>query len=246
MLVNLKKVSMRIYIMIMVTCVLFMVTGCQKEEFIYPKGDIVGFIDMVDRYGNELDDKSGVSVSIDGTDIKTITNELGRYKLTDVPVGTYKIIYKRSDFGALVIESYQFVGGDVPAFIYPQTIYQQSDVEVINADISISEKEIIISGVLSKSESLRYLVCISKQEDVSYLNYDFAFRGYWTNRESEFQVYEIADDKFYNENDKVYVMIYSVNPHESYGYYNHTIQDYVYTSLKQAYDLQEVLVEKAE
>ncbi|MCU4164763.1 carboxypeptidase regulatory-like domain-containing protein [Marinilabiliaceae bacterium A049] len=232
--------------MAFVSIFMLMNTACSKKDYIYPEGSIVGFIRLIDTNGKMLTDNSGVIVTVEGTNINAITNEIGRFELVDVPVGTYNIVCEKNNFGSYIYESFQFIGGDVPAFIYMPKIYQQSEVEVTNVDIDITESEIEIRGGLSESKGLRFFICIGNQEDVSFLNYDFAYRGYWTGVGSEFNLYDSNDGKYhYSAGERVYVIIYSVNAYEEYGFLNKAIDEYIYTSLKQTYNRVEVVVEKS-
>jgi hypothetical protein len=61
-------------------------------------GDIVGFVQVYDTLLQVMGDASGVKVSLPGTSISTTSDVTGRWQLSNVPPGTYKIFFSKDGF----------------------------------------------------------------------------------------------------------------------------------------------------
>ncbi len=96
------------------------IAGCEnKEEYIdfSRTGSINGCITRVyHEFGGEVT-KENVKVEIIGTDISTMTDEEGRFSLTNVPTGTYDIKFSRKDLADYEYHNVEIIGGDVPVVI---------------------------------------------------------------------------------------------------------------------------------
>src|SRR6056297_3407540 len=78
-----KFIPMKILKIIIISTILFSIFGCNTDEDINTyEGNIVGFVSLCDENGNWLKDKSGVNVSVEGTEHSTLTNEDGWFELT--------------------------------------------------------------------------------------------------------------------------------------------------------------------
>ncbi|MHA1342160.1 MAG: hypothetical protein ACTSO2_19490, partial [Promethearchaeota archaeon] len=71
---------------------------------------ITGYIEVRDEYFNPLDDFSGVSINIKGTNYITQSDSTGKWTLTDIPAGVYDLIYSKSGFDSLLIFGFSFAG----------------------------------------------------------------------------------------------------------------------------------------
>lgn len=63
------------------------------------RGNIVGKIRLYDQDDNLLTNASGVTVTIAQTNVSTVTNESGQWKLDSIPFGTYDIILSKAGYG---------------------------------------------------------------------------------------------------------------------------------------------------
>ena len=61
--------------------------------------------------GSQPIDRSGVTVSIQGTSISTITDSLGQWTINGVPTGSYTITETKQGYGMTEQQGFQFVGG---------------------------------------------------------------------------------------------------------------------------------------
>lgn len=92
-------------------------------EVSIPNGAITGFIFPVDYMGRPVSDKSGITVSLEGTSISANSDKTGKWTLSNVPAGVYNISFSKSDYSTNKIVAYQFVGNGtafIPTAYIPQ------------------------------------------------------------------------------------------------------------------------------
>ncbi|MEA1899020.1 MAG: carboxypeptidase-like regulatory domain-containing protein [Bacteroidota bacterium] len=228
---------MKIFKIIIISNILLFLIGCDKnDENIFLKGNIVGFVNLVDETGNEVEDKSGANVSIEGLTSSANTNENGRFELSNVPAGTYNIIYNKTGYGSYKRFSFQFIGGNIPAMLYETTLYEQPKIEIQSLDISFNDNVINISGKITETSQYTVQAFFNDSSNVSNLNYDYASYRYsfCCIPTTQFSQSIYLSETPYSLGDKVYLVIYFINPNEKYGYYDYEKEKYVYTSYKKA------------
>ena len=102
---------------ILTVSILFMaLPGCEEEGPQGPagpvlSGDLIGYAILTDLSGSQLPDRSGVTVTAEGTNISDVSDSTGRWVLTNLPTGTYTIAYSKTGYGTRKGMGYQFVGG---------------------------------------------------------------------------------------------------------------------------------------
>lgn len=236
---------MKVFITIVISSILIILPGCDKnKENKYFQGNIVGFVKLTNEIGNEIDDKSGVNVSIDGL-ANTMTNNNGRFEFKNVPAGTYKLIYDKPGYGSHKRFSYQFIGGNVPALLDETTLYELPNIEIQSLDISFKDDRINISGIISDTRAYRFHVFFNNSSDVSNLNYDYSF---FTSRSSgtitQFSNSIDVFDTPYTKGDKIYLVIYFYNYHDT-GYFDFETEKHIYPSHKKASDVVSLILVSA-
>jgi hypothetical protein len=78
--------------------------SCGRDSISGPSGTtLFGSVALQDAWGNELDDSSGVVVSIDGLSLKTVTEKNGAWRIDDVPAGRHDIRLAKATFGTMRI-----------------------------------------------------------------------------------------------------------------------------------------------
>ena len=80
-------------------------------------GSLSGFIDLYQENGSQINDKSGVRVSIEGRNNYAYTNTDGRYSLENVEAGIFNVVFEKAGFGVHKIIAREFVGGG-DAYLY--------------------------------------------------------------------------------------------------------------------------------
>jgi hypothetical protein len=237
---------MKIFKIIIISNILIFLLGCDKnDENIFLEGNIVGFVNLVDETGNEVEDKSGVNISIEGLTNSANTNENGRFELSNVPAGTYNIIYNKTGFGIYKRFSYQFIGGNVPAFLYETSLYEQPKIEIQSLDISFTDNIINIAGEITETNHFTVQTFINDSSNVSNENYDHASARYsysgWAYTQFSQSIY--LSETPYSQGDKVYLVIYFINPNEEYGYYDYEKETRIYSSYKKASSVINLILE---
>lgn len=222
--------------------------GCDKsDDNISFSGEIIGFVNLTDNNGVEIEDKSGVKVSIEGTGNSANTDEDGRFELTNVKAGTYNIIYDKADYGSCKFFSYQFIGGNVPAFIDIKELYELPNVELVNMEMEYTDERTVFSdnGInfyfeTTGSYNIRFTLFFNHSADVSKTNYDYKFTYSNSSHSSpltEFSTYVGIDNSPYSKGETAYIKVYFCNFYEKNMLYGYDIEDYKYTSYKEASDV---------
>jgi hypothetical protein len=88
---------------------------CTKDgSDLLPDGNIVGYVFTFNEFNELQDDHSGVNVFTEGEhkSYQTITDKQGRFELTDLPAGTYKLIFSKPGFGTLKQFGVKHLGGE--------------------------------------------------------------------------------------------------------------------------------------
>ena len=82
--------------------VLLGLTSCNKDEDTTPepitKANIIGSVNLYDEGVTQIDN-SNMIVKVEGTETSATTDADGDFTLSDVPFGTYTLIYEKSGFG---------------------------------------------------------------------------------------------------------------------------------------------------
>lgn len=74
-------------------------------------GNLNGEIELHGVRGELLTDMSGVKVVVEGTSFSALTDARGKWKIKDLPAGTYILVYSKAGIGTTKRFGYQFVGG---------------------------------------------------------------------------------------------------------------------------------------
>ena len=106
----------RSFAILSVSILLMALPGCEEEGPQGPAGpvltgDLIGYTILTDLYGSQVPDRSGVTVTAEGTTISAVSDSTGRWVLTNLPTGTYTIAYSKTGYGTRKGMGYQFVGG---------------------------------------------------------------------------------------------------------------------------------------
>ncbi len=110
-----------------------MVAGCKGTPTSpLSTGSITGQIVLVDSNCMELPSSAGIAIELIGTGIKTTTDSLGFWTLTNVPAGYYNIKCSKSGFSSYEWTNVEFVGsgilpiyqthGHFPEILVPRTL----------------------------------------------------------------------------------------------------------------------------
>jgi hypothetical protein len=85
---------------------MFIFSACEKENLTLsdePHASIKGSLSsMNDINGNSVINRSGVKVSLRGTDRSSITDQFGAYEIKDIPEGNYVLDAQKEGYGRVV------------------------------------------------------------------------------------------------------------------------------------------------
>jgi hypothetical protein len=85
--------------------------SCGRDSISGPSGTALsGTVALQDAWGNDLDDFSGVAVSVGGLSLKAVTDKNGSWHIDDVPAGRYDITLAKATFGMMRILDQAVVG----------------------------------------------------------------------------------------------------------------------------------------
>ena len=114
-------------------------------------GSIVGFVSPVDENGNLSTTKSGIVVSIDGTNpaVTATTNADGRFELANVRNGTYNLTYTKAGLATYHRYGLGHVGGDQPTYLGTTTITPVSTIYASNLSPSYSTGSVTLYFTLN-------------------------------------------------------------------------------------------------
>src|SRR5690242_2166555 len=79
-------------------------------------GILTGRVELYSTEGSYVFDRQGVSVSIDGTNIRVMTTAEGKWVIPSLPMGTYVITFEKPGYGMEKVFGYQFTGGGTAYF----------------------------------------------------------------------------------------------------------------------------------
>ncbi len=101
-------------------------------------GTMVGFVKLYDEYGFIIEDKSGVKVTITGTDpgISATTNSQGRYEINDLETGNYHLEFSKDGFGTYTYRL-GFLAGPVPDYVGFQSMVQVSTTQITGLNVFV-------------------------------------------------------------------------------------------------------------
>lgn len=123
------------------------------------KGNITGFVVPVSADGEFVNDKSGVTASIEGTSFLATTKSDGSFTFTGVPPGIYTISYEKSGYGVSKSVAYQFIGGGTSlvgtAYICEPPVFTVSE---LSTGTSATSVKITLSEPFSTSKRIQFFV----------------------------------------------------------------------------------------
>lgn len=189
-------------------------------------GSISGFVDLYEEDGSQINDKSGVKISIEGRNNFAFTNSDGRYHLENVSAGIFNIVYEKEGFGLNKIIAREFVGGG-NAFINSIPLLKLPNFNVTSLNIIKAQgsSDLTISGNISNAKSYsRYVISFfGKSENVSndpqnYLmaTHIYVYRDSTTFTSSWSNLNESLLAVGFNSGETIYVAAYSSSLTYSY------------------------------
>jgi hypothetical protein len=143
-------------------------------------GDLTGNVILVNSDMNTVQDRSGATVSAEGTTFSAMTDTAGYWTIKGLPAGTYSVSFTKPGYDIYKNTSFQFVGGGLLWFeLGSVTLYQPPSYTITLDTIkprSISRDSVAdsISGIYghfsvipSDAKPLSWRIIISKDPNPS-------------------------------------------------------------------------------
>ncbi len=168
-------------------CLSLMILSCTKENDLgVLKGDIIGEVNLLDQYGYQEKDMSGTTVTISNDEFSAtiVTDELGSYKVQNVPFGVYNTKYEHNGYLERTPEKIKHIGGasatlstynmdQIPTYeVHLDSVVKQSH------DIYAYGKMLNITKKPQYGYGFAFRFFISGNEQVSKDNYTNSVTGY--------------------------------------------------------------------
>lgn len=165
--------------------ILLGISSCSKDEDPTPdpitKANISGSVNLYDEGTTQIDN-SNMTVKVEGTTpaISATTDANGDFTLSDVPFGTYTILYEKSGFGTFKKFDIEHEN-NATAILNTPSIGEISTTQITNLEANVSGNDIIISvttnpaGSNGNTRYVRYF--LSTDSNVSSENYTYFSPG---------------------------------------------------------------------
>ena len=210
--------------------------SCSKEtEQPNLKGELVGFVELVDINGKECIDIDSVKVSIDESDYTCFSNEDGRFLIEGINPGTYNITLKRDNFGQKKIYNVPIIGGNEPYFIKnTNTIYEQPKSKAQFVSVNVENDLINVEILLDKSIQGSFTAYWSDSPELSSINYIYRSHIYSYINTDNNKIYFTMDPGMFPDSlleaENIYFIITVKNSYERFNNYNPLLELIVYDS----------------
>lgn len=161
------------------------ISSCSKDETPTPtpitKANITGSVNLYNE-GTIQIDNSSMTVKVEGITpaISALTDANGDFTLSDVPFGTYTILYEKSGFGTFKKFDIEHEN-NATAILNTPSIGEISTTQITNLEANVSGNDIIISvttnpaGSNGNTRYVRYF--LSTDSNVSSENYTYFSPG---------------------------------------------------------------------
>jgi hypothetical protein len=164
----LNKTMMTLRLIIVAMLVL---SGCQEETITGGgKGDIMGFVALLDETGFEIKDKSNIKVTLDDNH-SVVTNASGRFDFKDVEAGTYHVLFEKEGFGSVKRFNFIFTGGNVPGIISDVNMVDLSDITILSKQVETSSNAVTVSGTMSNTDQYYFVYYFYDKQDAEISEY---------------------------------------------------------------------------
>ena len=117
--------------------------SCDEPEVRPLSGDLIGRVGaLMDEFGKLMTDRSGYLVRLEGTtpELTATTDKDGKFSISNLPAGTYNLVFSKSGFQTLKVFSYQFNGGNVPTYYEAPLLSQLSTTSIKSFDAFITSE----------------------------------------------------------------------------------------------------------
>ena len=195
-------------------------TSCSKDENQEPepvtKANIIGSVNLYDEGTTQIDN-SNLTVKLEGTTpvISAKTDADGEFTISDVPFGTYTLVYEKSGFGTFKMFDLEHTNtGSSTIITETPSLGEVSTTQITDLGATINGNDVILSittnpaGSNGNTRYVRYFLAT----DSNVSNEDYAY--YSPGLISQINPYEISlsqndlTNAGFSSGQTVYVMVY--------------------------------------
>jgi len=115
-------------------------------------GTITGLVNLIDTNGVQPANRSGISVSIDGTTKSAVTDSTGKWTINALTTGIYAITISKANYGMTKHINLQFVGGGT-TYIGEDVLSATPNFSVSNLSYTPGNQFVDVKGNLSYSST---------------------------------------------------------------------------------------------
>ncbi len=212
-------------------------TGPQGPAGPVLTGNVIGRIVLTNEDGTSPSNKSGVSVTVEGSSISATTDSTGKYTLVGLTTGVYNISYAKSGYGSTKQPLFQFVGGGAAnaGSIY---LDQIPGFGISTATAVQAAPNVTLSGTISNSAPYyRYiLILIGKVNPTNTdpSSYQFVYSAYVSSSTTTFSttLYQsYLTSAGFVSGDTLHITVYSYGSNFNSYYYDPSTQQYVFNAV---------------
>jgi len=150
-----KKIKLFTSFLFLIVCVIEV--GCKGDTGTAgptgPSGPLLtgntsGLVSLIDTNGVLPANKSGVSVSVEGTSKTAVTDSTGHWIIDSLTTGVYTIDISKATYGSTKIQNFQFIGGGT-TYLGDLSLSEVPNFQVSNLTYTTGNGFIDVSGTLT-------------------------------------------------------------------------------------------------
>lgn len=172
--------NLKFKLLIVLLSVVFIGTSCggDDDENITPpnptSGDIKGSVNLYDEGTTQIDN-SNMTIKVEGTSKSGTTDASGDFTISDVPFGTYTLVFEKTGFGTFKKFGIAHNKG-LTIITESPSLGEKSTTSITNLSVNIENDKITIGTTINPEASIgnkRYIrYFFSTSNDVSSANFE--------------------------------------------------------------------------
>ena len=127
--------------------------SCKKDNSNVPvitTGKITGSVTLYNERSNTLSSSEGMTVSIDGTILSTVTNASGSYQFENIPNDIYNLTFSKPGFGTFKLFGFSHTGtGNNSSIVPGKSLGQLSTTTIVSQSATLRGDSVQISATIS-------------------------------------------------------------------------------------------------
>lgn len=218
---NLKKA--------LIAVLLFITFSCQQDSDSMD-GTLIGFVDLINTKGEEVLDKSGAVVTSIESERSAITDDLGKFEINKLPIGTHRFKYELENYSNYETGTYTFAGGDVPGILSHTTLYEipKLDVESINIEQNSNQLYITLEFTEPVAAEVSLFMGLSQEVSIDNNQYKRTFQWICCDRTNTTFSVNLDNANFF-PGQTIYMSFSVANSHEPFRFNEDVTESFKYS-----------------